>query len=52
MVENYLKTGSFSLELSEEVLNKIFNFKASTDKETYRIEINRALIYLSNLKEV
>ena len=52
MVENYLKTGSFSLELSEEVLNKIFNFKASTDKETYRNEINRALIYLSNLKEV
>lgn len=52
MVENYLKTGSFSLELSEEVLNKIFNFKASTDKETYRKEINRALIYLSNLKEV
>ena len=51
MVENYLKTGSFSLELSEKILNKILNFKASTDKEAYRNEINRALTYLSNLKE-
>ena len=51
MVENYLKTGSFSLELSEKVLNKILNFKASTDKEAYRTEINGALIYLQNLRE-
>lgn len=51
MVDNYLKTGSFSLELSEKVLNKILNFKASTDKEAYRTEINGALIYLQNLRE-
>ena len=51
MVENYLKTGSFSLELSEEVHNKILEFKSSTNREIYRNEINCALVYLSNLKE-
>lgn len=52
IVENYLDTGSFSLELPKEVLNKILDYKSSTNREVYRSEINQALVYLSNIEEV
>lgn len=52
IVENYLDTGSFSLELPKEVLNKILDYKSSTNREVYRSEINQALVYLSNIGEV
>ncbi len=51
IVENYLDTGSFSLELPKEVLNKILDYKSSTNREVYRSEINQALVYLSNIEE-
>ena len=48
IVENYKKHGSFSLDLSKEVLDWIKKFKASESRKQYKNEIIEALIYLKN----
>lgn len=48
IIENYKVSGSFSLELSKEVVEWIKNFKASEDKRQFKRVINEALTYLKN----
>ena len=48
IIENYKVSGSFSLELSKEVVEWIKNYKASEDKRRFKRVINEALTYLKN----
>lgn len=48
IIENYKVSGSFSLELSKEVVEWIKNYKASEDKRQFKRVINEALTYLKN----
>ena len=48
IIENYKVSGSFSLELSKEVVEWIKNYKASEDKRQFKRAINEALTYLKN----
>lgn len=48
IIENYEKFGSFSLDLSKEVLDWIDKYKKAENKRVYKDEIVDALIYLKN----
>lgn len=48
IIESYKVSGSFSLELSKEVVEWIKNFKVSEDKRQFKRVINEALTYLKN----
>ena len=48
IIENYKKFGSFSLDLSKEVLNWILKFKEAEDKTKYRNVLSEALTYIKN----
>ena len=52
IVENYLKTGSFSLELSKEISDWIIEFKRAENKKDYKSILFEALIYLEKITEV
>lgn len=52
IVENYKATGSFSLELSPEVLEWIKTYKADSDRQKYKRVIKEALEYLRKEAEV
>lgn len=51
MIDNYLASGSFSLEIPSDVLRKIINFKNSNNKYQYLKEFKDILYYISRLKE-
>ena len=48
IIENYEKFGSFSLELSKEVIEWINEFKQAENKKLYRDTIVEALTYLKH----
>lgn len=48
IIENYKVSGSFSLDLSKEVLSFIDKYKRENDKSKYKKEIEEAFIYLKN----
>ena len=52
IVENYKATGSFSLELSPEILEWIKVYKTDSDKQKYKRVIKDALEYLRKEAEV
>ena len=51
LVENYKTTGVFSLKLSKEVSDWIYEFKKAQNKIPYRQTLYEALVYLENIKE-
>jgi len=48
IIENYEKFGSFSLDLSKEVIDWIDTFKKAENKKVYKNTIVEALVYLKN----
>lgn len=52
IVENYLRTGSFSLELSKEISDWIIEFKRAENKKDYKGILFEALVYLEKITEV
>ncbi len=48
IIENYEKFGSFSLDLSKEVIEWINEFKQAENKKLYRDTIVEALTYLKH----
>lgn len=51
IIENYKTTGTFSLELSPEVIEWIAVYKAETDRVKYKADIDDALRYLKEESE-
>ena len=48
IIENYKKFGSFSLDLSKEVSDLIYQFKIAEDKYQYKDIIIDAITYLKH----
>lgn len=48
IIENYEKFGSFSLDLSKEVIEWIDTFKKAENKKVFKNTIVEALVYLKN----